>query len=109
MALALLRLGPDRVPPEVWLKRRVRYAWQTRQYVNRQNATRRATSEDDSKQKRKREATSFTSQTVLQPIDFAWDEIGIYPLLTIVLGVVGAYFSAWLNNGGAKELSMWFK
>jgi len=40
MALALLRLGPDRVPPEVWLKRRFRYAWQTRQYVNQQ--TRRA-------------------------------------------------------------------
>lgn len=29
MALALLRLGPDRVPTEVWLTRRFRYAMQT--------------------------------------------------------------------------------
>ena len=41
MALALLRLGPDRVPPEVWLMRRFRYSMQTRQYVNQQAATRR--------------------------------------------------------------------
>src|SRR5512143_3516362 len=39
MALALLRLGPDRVPPEVWLMRRFRYSVQTRQYVNQQSAT----------------------------------------------------------------------
>ena len=42
MALALLRLGPDRVPLEVWLMRRFRYSMQTRQYVNQQEATRRA-------------------------------------------------------------------
>ena len=41
MALALLRLGPDRVPPEVWLMRRFRYSMQTRQYVNQQTASRR--------------------------------------------------------------------
>src|SRR3990170_644067 len=37
MALALLRFGPDRVPPEVWLARRFRYANQTRKYVNQQS------------------------------------------------------------------------
>ena len=41
MALALLRLGPDRVPPEVWMMRRFRYSMQTRQYVNQQAATRK--------------------------------------------------------------------
>ena len=41
MALALLRLGPDRVPLEVWLTRRFRYSMQTRQYVNQQTATRK--------------------------------------------------------------------
>ena len=44
MALALLRLGPDRVPPEVWLTRRFRYSMQTRQYVNQQTATRKTES-----------------------------------------------------------------
>ena len=44
MALALLRLGPDRVPPEVWMMRRFRYSMQTRQYVNQQTATKKAES-----------------------------------------------------------------
>jgi len=109
MALALLRLGPDRVPPETWLKRRFRYAVQTRQYVNQQTASRRIGSEDGSKQASKRKAPSFTAETILQPINWAWDEVGIYPLLTALLGVVGVYFSVWLANGGAEELSIWFR
>lgn len=109
MALALLRLGPDRVPPEVWLQRRFRYAWQTRQYVNQQTPTRRTTSDDDSNQRDGRKAPTFSSQAILQPIDFAWDEVGIYPLLTALLAVVGVYFSVWLANGGAEELSIWFR
>ena len=46
MALALLRLGPDRVPPEVWLMRRFRYANQTRKYVNQQTASSRKTEKE---------------------------------------------------------------
>jgi len=106
MALALLRLGPDRVPPEVWLQRRFRYAWQTRQYVNQQTTTRRSTGDEDSNPKRR---STFSTQTILQPIDFAWDEVGIYPLLTVLLAVVGMYFSVWLADGGAEELSIWFR
>jgi hypothetical protein len=109
MALALLRLGPDRVPPEVWLRRRFRYAWQTRQYVNQQTSTRRNGEKDAAKEKSRPRMPSFNPQTVLMPINFAWDEVGIYPLLTVLLGVVGVYFSVWLANGGAEELSIWFR
>ena len=109
MALALLRLGPDRVPPETWLKRRFRYVVQTRHYVNQQMATRRTGSENGSKQSSKHKVPSFTAETILQPIDWAWDEVGIYPLLTALLAVVGVYFSVWLANGGAEELSIWFR
>ncbi|MBI5964098.1 MAG: hypothetical protein HY863_11525 [Chloroflexi bacterium] len=105
MALALLRLGPDRVPPEVWLTRRFRYSRQSRKYVNQQNATRPL----HSTQNPDRNASSFTAQTVIHPIEFAWDEIGVYPLVTALLGVVGVYFAVWLANGGAEELSIWFK
>jgi hypothetical protein len=49
MVFALLRLGPDRVPPEVWMMRRFRYAMQTRQYVNQQGTSRRSSSEETSK------------------------------------------------------------
>jgi hypothetical protein len=42
-------------------------------------------------------------------MDLAWNEVGVYPLLTALLGVVGIYFSVWLANGGAEELSIWFR
>ncbi len=119
MALALLRLGPDRVPPEVWLMRRFRYSMQTRQYVNQQAATRKTEGDpSSSKQKaqrptveRERPAPSYQPQmpqATMRPIDLAWNEVGVYPLLTILLGVVGIYFAVWLANGGAQELSIWF-
>jgi len=119
MALALLRLGPDRVPPEVWLTRRFRYSMQTRQYVNQQTATRKTEGVPPSqKQKperpsyeRKQPAPSFNThavQTTMRPVGLAWDEVGVYPLLTVLLGVVGIYFAVWLANGGAQELSIWF-
>jgi hypothetical protein len=108
MVLALLRLGPDRVPPEVWMQRRVRYAWKTRQYVNQQTETRRVEDTDASKAEHKKHP-SLDVQTILMPVDFAWDEVGVYPLLTALLAVVGVYFSVWLANGGAEELSVWFQ
>lgn len=120
MALALLRFGPDRVPPEVWLTRRFRYSMQTRQYVNQQTASRKTESVQGSQKqrperptfKREHHAPSFNphnAQTVMRPVDLAWNEVGVYPLLTALLGVVGVYFAAWLANGGAEELSVWFK
>ena len=120
MALALLRLGPDRVPLEVWLTRRFRYSMQTRQYVNQQTATRKTESVQSSqKQKTERpakerptiehSAPSFSTPSVIHPIDLAWSEVGVYPLLTALLGVVGVYFAVWLAHGGAVELSFWFR
>ena len=119
MALALLRLGPDRVPPEVWLMRRFRYSMQTRQYVNQKAATRKTEGDPPpSKQKAQhptmepeRPASSYQPQmpqTTIRPVDLAWNEVGVYPLLTVLLGVVGIYFAVWLANGGAQELAFWF-
>ena len=119
MALALLRLGPDRVPPEVWLMRRFRYSIQTRQYVNQQAASRKTEGyPPPPKQKTQRPtmeperpAPSYQPQmpqATMRPIDLAWNEVGVYPLLTVLLGVVGIYFTVWLANGGAQELAFWF-
>lgn len=119
MALALLRLGPDRVPLEVWLTRRFRYSMQTRQYVNQQTASRK-TENVQPKQKTKMEhpvrerpaiennVPDYSAPSVMHPVDLAWHEVGVYPLLTALLGVVGVYFAVWLANGGAQELSIWF-
>jgi len=116
MALALLRLGPDRVPPEVWLMRRFRYSMQTRQFVNQQAASKKTEAAPSPKQKVERPSTRheqpapvFDPNTVnTRPIDLAWNEVGVYPLLTVLLGVVGIYFTVWLANGGAQELAFWF-
>ncbi|MEW6085868.1 MAG: hypothetical protein AB1607_14850 [Chloroflexota bacterium] len=119
MALALLRLGPDRVPPEVWLMRRFRYSMQTRQYVNQQAASRKTEGNPlTPKQKTQqptmepeRPAPSYPPQmpqATMRPIDLAWNEVGVYLLLTVLLGVVGIYFTVWLANGGAQELAFWF-
>ena len=113
MALALLRLGPDRVPPEVWLMRRFRFSMQTRQYVNQQTASRRTEHVQGAHPSTEhptfeRNAPSFTAN-VLRPVDLAWNEVGVYPLLTALLGVVGVYFAVWLANGGAEELSLLFR
>jgi hypothetical protein len=118
MALALLRLGPDRVPPEVWLTRRFRYAMQTRQYVNQQTATRKTDGDPPPpRQKverpleRERSAPSHQPQmpqAAMRPVDLAWNEVGVYPLLTALLGVLGIYFTVWLAGGGAQELAFWF-
>jgi len=109
MVLALLRLGPDRVPPEVWMMRRFRYAVQTRKYVNQRGSSRKGANENISKTDSKAPSFGQAAPSIIQPVDLAWSEVGIYPLLTALLGVVGIYFSAWLANGGAEELSIWFQ
>lgn len=102
MVLALLRLGPDRVPPEVWLKRRVRYGMDVRKYVNQQEP-----SSAGAAQKDERSAPAPAIQ--FQPLNLAWGEVGVYPLLTAFLAVVAVYFSVWLARGGAEQLAVWFK
>lgn len=125
MILALLRLGPDRVPPEVWWMRRFRFSVQARRYVNQQAPSRRAepsgqatrqTQEPAPKSKGPVPAPETTlstdpasSRMVLHPLDLAWEEIGVYPLLTAALGVMGIYVVAWLAGGGAQDLSLWFR
>jgi len=125
MILALLRLGPDRVPPEIWLMRRYRFTVQARRYVNQQAPSRRvepsgqAASQPPKPTPRSQKpgpapeaapsVAPAPSQAVLHPMDLAWDEIGIYPLLTAVLGVLGVYVVVWLAGSGAQDISLWFR
>ena len=89
--------------------RRFRYSMQTRQYVNQQTATRKTESaqafqtQKPERQtfEREQHAPSFdayTAQTIMRPVDLAWNEVGVYPLLTALLGVVGVYFAVWLGE-----------
>ena len=105
MVLALLRLGPDRVPPEVWLMRRVRYGMDVRKYVNQKEPSSVAV---DAGVKATKPAGSPAPAPQFQPLDLAWGEVGVYPLLTAFLGVVAVYFAFWLSRGGADQIAIWF-
>lgn len=113
MALALVRFGRDRVSLEVWLRRRIKYAMTPRQHVyhQRDNAAPVAAAPAPEAKQASQQTGQPEAQpdyADLKPVRAAWDEIGVYPLVTAFLVVVGAYFVYWLAVGGAKELSIFF-
>ncbi len=106
MVAALLRLGPDRVPLEVWLRRKMRFAFGIRKYVNQQEPSR-------PEKKQERQATSRPAENLtagnIRPLDLAWNEVGIYPLLSVFLTVLAVYLAFWLSRGGAQQISIYFR
>jgi len=114
--LALLRLGPDRIPLEEWLLRRLRFRLQARRYTYQQPGY----SEKQAGQRRPRRFRKDPDQPVPadkssgatqvgrpSPAALAVDEVGIYPLVTVGLAVSGIYFLVWLAQGGAAEIAQW--
>jgi hypothetical protein len=110
MVLALLRLGPDRVTVEEWLKRRLRYAARTRFHVFQHPPTtesdmaQAAQAVAEPMKEHKAEKTPPAAR-VARPVSFALNEIGIYPLATAWMVVLGAYFVIWIINGGGQEIA----
>jgi hypothetical protein len=100
MALALIRLGPDRVPMEVFLKRRIKFATQVRQHTYHGGRDTNATIPSP----RIPRATSH-----FRPLSLQLDDSNIYWVVSIWLAVVGIYFVIWLQNGGAEEISFWIR
>jgi hypothetical protein len=45
----------------------------------------------------------------VMPIALAWEEVGVYRLVTVLLAIVGAYFIYWLFQGGTDELGLWLR
>ena len=99
MALALVRIGPDRVPMEVFLKRRIKFATQVRRYTYHGDHQLEKTSPMPAA----RPAQQF------RPIALQLDGSNVYWVVTIWLGVIGLYFVIWLQNGGAEEISFWLR
>ena len=44
----------------------------------------------------------------VRPIALVLPESGVYPLVTVLLAVLGVYFVAWLAQGGAQEIAAVF-
>ena len=101
MVLALLRLGPDRVPLETWFYRRFRFWLGSHRFVFHRDeyAVKSQTGKDD------RVPTAIPG---FWPAYLAFDEVGLYPLMTAFLAVVGAYFVVWIHDSGGKDLALLF-
>ena len=119
MTLALLRLGPDRVPLEVWLLRRLRFWLSPHRFVYQRSGWKATFGRKPSRQAAnpgKADAPPMPGprplrnpQIGLQPLALALPEGGIYPLATVLLAVLGVYFLAWLSQGGAEEIAAVFR
>jgi hypothetical protein len=118
IVLALLRLGPDRIPLEEWLRRRIRFRFQARRYTFQQpgysqkDRWRLGKQRSQTKVRGSKEQTAPPTQTPVfkptegyRPLSFALDEIGIYPLVTVFLAVIGIYVLVWLVQGGGEEIA----
>jgi hypothetical protein len=119
VVLALLRLGSDRIPLEEWLLRRMRFHLQARRYTYQQPGYPHKRPERLGKWQRQQDARDPEKQPAFPtkprisppmgsryPVTLAFDEIGIYPLVTALLAVLGIYFLVWLAQGGAAEISL---
>jgi len=110
MVIALLRLGPDRVPFEEWVLRRTRFWLGTRHFVFQRPGW-------------KDRGTDFAPERTpaqgwrcpepveggnVFPVHLAFGEVGVYPLVTAFLAVIGVYFVVWIHNGGAEEIARFF-
>lgn len=112
--LALLRLGSDRIPLEEWLLRRLRFHLQASRYTYQQPGY--------STKRPWRLKKLLPRQKTLQPVHapknsestpmrsfcpatLTLEDIGIYPLVTVLLAVIGTYFLFWLAQGGAEEIA----
>lgn len=103
MIIALVRVGPDNVPMEQWLYRRLRFGFKTRRFVYQQDRPEVTYTEPD-------EQPEPEPQPVPEgpAISLAFDEVGVEPLLTAALAVLGIYMVAWLYAGGAEEIARFF-
>ena len=110
MFAALLRLGPDRIPLEEWLLRRIRYHFQARRYTYQQPIARPAppskTVTPDPQPQPKPAITPVLAVQI--PFSLAFDEVGVYPLATALLAVLGVDFIVWLWQSGAAEIAKFF-
>jgi hypothetical protein len=110
MVLALLRLGPDRVSLEEWLRRRLRFWLSPHRFVYHKPGwklpARRKPAPEPAEAAHRPLRVPWTG---LRPVALALPERGIYPLVTVFLGLLGAYFIAWLAQGGAQEIAAVFR
>jgi hypothetical protein len=43
------------------------------------------------------------------PMTLAWEDVGVYWIVSAWLTVIAVYFVYWLANGGSKQMSFWLQ
>lgn len=104
---ALLRVGPDRIPLEVWLWRRLRFWLQTRRYTYQQAEPSHPRPRGPGKRAVPAPVNppAVSPDAHSQPVVWAVAEVGVYPVVTVLLAVLGIDFLVWLVQGGTAELA----
>lgn len=133
MIIALLRLGPDREPIEVHLSRWLNNLRSPRKFILGGG---QASTKTVPPPRTKAEAPAAPIQVAaanmtlpglqmsipkrsvagtsgaaisMKPVALAWEEVGIYRLVTVLLAVVGIYFIFWLVQGGTQQIGQWMR
>ena len=133
MIVALLRLGPDREPIEVHLIRLLNNLRSPRKFIlgggrasSKKVPAARAPAMPPAvpvqvaavklplpipQGSTPQQSVAGVSSVAIsmKPITFAWEEVGIYRLVTVLLAVVGFYFIFWLVQSGAQEIGTWMR
>jgi hypothetical protein len=132
MIVALLRLGPDREPIEVHLTRWLNNLRSPRKFIlgggkassktvppprvqadapaaPAQAAANTPPSRPQVSIPKKSTAGMSGAAISMKPVTFAWVEVGIYRLVTVLLAVIGIYFIFWLVQGGTQQIGHWMR
>ena len=109
MVIALLRLGPDRVPLEVFIKRRIQFAVQARKYTYHGGKPASNTSASAPAAQAASRSARGTGPALSMPMTLAWEDVGVYWIVSAWLTVIAVYFVYWLANGGSKQMSFWLQ
>lgn len=104
MAAALMRFGPDRVPLEEWLKRKIGYHLRARKYTYQRPGYRPSPVERPQAPPPPSPRPKPTLPDAA-PVTFEIEGDRLYHLAGAFLVVVGLYFIAWLSQGGAAAIA----
>jgi hypothetical protein len=115
MVIALLRLGPDRVPVEVFLTRRIRFMREARRYTynggktTSDTTTKTATTASQAAAATQTMTESWSPALAYQPLMLDWEGVGVYWIVTAWLTLISAFFVHWLATGGSSQISFFIQ
>lgn len=98
MLFALLRVGPDKVTLEQWLKRRLRFTFKPRRYVYHHERP-------ETPQVPEQQSAPEPEPQPATPLVLDLEDVGVELLATVAMGVFGFYTVVWLQQGGAEEIA----